>query len=754
MKISYLSLALLALLSLAACQSQEPEPLHPTSAPEQTLSAGLELGAQISLFDREALIEESSTRAVERQQYDFLITDGENKYIIGDNGRNTNMPSKRAHLDRQKLEEQAATLKFYVQVRRKSDKSIVGKLYSKWEYKSRNTKDWRLNGADISLTDVTPGTDELEVRVVVGGDLDAATGRIEVKQPVYEEIDLSAAKPTVKMPVPFASDWQALHYDAAKRQYTTEGDALIKLKPLGVMIISTVRSTMSEQMQVSGLRYVTNALAFVGHYDLDGADKLRFVGEGNKMTIQLTQDTYFSQVYNFKQPITLSSSPNHKAFVIWANPTGKEPAVRWQTNNQAYQRGDISTMILQPQTHIYAEGAVNAATKQPVAKPNYKVVPIMGTNSNFVSGKSVALNAELYEQPNQILGYFAKYSVKADGTGFDTSHEPKDVSLVNWKIARDFLAGKKLKGADGQEATFKMGNEAMAVFMGNFFGYVWTENFAGSMFRLFDDNHPEKGGVNAQDRPTLVNFGTDATADIAEGTRSVMRTYIRSINPNACYCIYGRELNLGELRNRGRSRSKDQCLVRIEAAGRPGETAFPLGTTKLSSVYLGKYFVGTCYSPMVDDKPAYQEDLWTDGSFTPGMVKRTFPAAGYYKQSDWRYENPNDIADVDNIYPNNQTREELGKRPQYWYWIKAYNYMGTGNLMKFLQGKQHWERNGAQWLTDPKTFVQPTDQYTAGNILFFPANNSGTLTGVNLDAKYMWQTLWTIADKYQGDDAE
>ena len=39
-------------------------------------------------------------------------------------------------------------------------------------------------------------------------------------------------------------------------------------------------------------------------------------------------------------------------------------------------------------------------------------------------------------------------------------------------------------------------------------------------------------------------------------------------------------------------------------------------------------------------------------------------------------------------------------------------------------------------------------------VLFFPENAGGTLRGVNRDAKYMWQALWPIANKYQGDDAD
>lgn len=747
MKISYLALSLFALLSLSACSSQDAD--QPRTEQTTTQTATLSLGAQINRFGADAT-DEQTFRAIETQDFQFEITDGQNKFIIDDNGKNTKEPSKRAHLDRTDLQNKAAQLKFYVQVRSKATKTIVGSLYSTWEYKSRNTNDWRLNGKDITLTGINPATDALEVRVVVGGNLDAANNRIEVPTTISQEVKLSTAGLKVSMPVPFASDWVALSYDSSKQLYTTAGDALLRLKPLGTLVISTVRSSMKQPMQVSGLRYVTNALAFVGHYKLDGADKLSFVGEGSKFTMPVTGDAYFTQTFTFSQPLQLTSRPHDTAIVFWASATGKEKAVAWDTRRN--QRGDLATMLLQPQTHVYAEGAVNATSKQSVAKPNYRVVPIMGTNSNFESGKSVAINAELYDQPNQLLGYVAKYSVNTEGTGFDTSHRPEDVSLVNWKVAKEFINGKKLIGADGQEATFKMGNEALAAYMGNDFSYVWGENTTTEYLRPFDQNNHSKGGVVARTQSILVQFGSDDKANVAEATRSIMRVYMKDQNPNVSYAIYGRELNETELKNRGRMRSQDQSLMRIEGAFPDGPGTFPVGTTRLTSIYLGKYFVGTAYSPLLGQRPAFEEAIWQEANFTQGKVERIFPAGGRYEASSW---NPNDadkVADVDNLRPDNTTRYDVGRIPINWYINKGGGYRGPSKLMQQLQLGAHPTRNGAQWLQDPAVFDPAQDKVT--NTLFFPAGAGGALSSVVRDAKYMWMALWTIADKYQGDTAD
>ena len=96
-------------------------------------------------------------------------------------------------------------------------------------------------------------------------------------------------------------------------------------------------------------------------------------------------------------------------------------------------------MIKMPQTHVYAEGVVGTSST------NFKVAPVMGTNLNFEHGTTAAINCELYDTPKQMLGYFAKYTVNEAGTGFDTSHDENQVSLVNWKVAKDFLKERNLR---------------------------------------------------------------------------------------------------------------------------------------------------------------------------------------------------------------------------------------------------------------------------------------------------------------------
>ena len=285
MKHLFYATLFLGCLTLSSCSkdslSPEVDGIH--RAKGETHVVKLSLDAGFTSFDKQALpdVTSSAFRALERQDLQFEIRDGNNKFIVGDNGQKTNMPSKRGHIDTEDLKGKAAGLKFFVQVRTKEGHILVGSLYKAWEYKSRNTNDWRLNGDDISLTGINPGSEDLQIRIVVGGNLDAEHKKIVIDQPEWQELDLSQTN-KVTLPVPFASDWIDLSYDTAKQLYTTVDDEKITLKPLGTLLITTVRSSMQDKTaSLTGIRYVTNALAFQGEFSLIGSDNIPFKAKGD-----------------------------------------------------------------------------------------------------------------------------------------------------------------------------------------------------------------------------------------------------------------------------------------------------------------------------------------------------------------------------------------------------------------------------------------------------------------------------------------
>lgn len=737
-----------ALLLLSACSADAPSTNPQPTHEEQPITARLSLGLHIQPYHPATSEEGKAFRVLETQSFQYVISDGQNKYVLKDDGTpETSMPSKRGHLDREELVAHAAQLKFYLQIRRKADKQLVGSRYGTWEYASRNTKDWRLNGERLTLSGVNPTTDALQIRVVIGGKLDTDQNKILVEKPIYEELDLSKTT-KISLPVPYASGWVDLTYDAANQLYSTKDNAKIKLSPLGAILVTTVRSTMTEGASLTGVRYVTNALAFEGELNLTGEDKIGFVGKGEKHTMPITDDVYYSTVYKFKSRLTLGRKPADRAIISWAMSSGKEKTKKWDSNSN--QTGDLSTMILAPQTHVYAEGVLDGAGK-PIAKPNYAVVPVMGTTGNFEDGKSAAINCELYNQPEQVLGYFAQYTVNSSGDGFDTSHEDAKVSLVNWTKVKPFGKGKELTAPNGEKAVYKLGDLGQAVYMLNFFGSPFALGQNGGYVRYYSQTDKTKGSISMRDRPQVaVTPQADGTVQIGMETRTQMNVFLPR-TPKISYAIMGRNFDLN------RAKSFHQSILHAEATFPKGVGKFPIGRVTMRSIYVGKYFIGTLYSPFLDFVAACDEQAWSDQRATPGLVERIFPAPGYYKSSSWNPKNPTAVADVDSEYPTSTERQEVGQRGVYWYDTNPNGYQGTSLMINQIIRGKHPEYNGAQWLTDLSIFKmkynEKTGEYSGGQIIFSPNGGSTSMLEVNRDAKYMWQALLPIANKYQGDKA-
>lgn len=751
------TLVLGVLFFLVSCSVDAPDKGSKAVSSDLSTTAHFSLGLSVGSYIPE-FQEGGAPRAIETQSFQYLITDGVNKFLLKEDGKpDTSTPSKRGHLDHAALVAQGSALKFYLQVRKKSDKSLVGNRYGKWEYASRGTTGWRLNGAELTITGVNPATDALQARVVIGSNLDVENSRIVVPAPIYKELDLSSEN-KVSIPVPYASEWVDLTYDSAKQLYATAGDASIKLRPLGVLLVTTVRSTMKQQVSLTGVRYVTNALAFQGEYNLTGDDQIPFKGIGLKHTMGITGDVFYSVTYPFSSRVTLSSKPSNRVIVSWAMSTRKSKSEVW--NSQKNMTGTLDNMVLSPQTHVYAEG-VQDASGRGIDKPNYAMVPIMGTTGNFEDGKSAAINCELYNQPEQLLGYFAQYTINSSGDGFDKSHDDDKVSLVNWTKAREFLHGKELTSPNGERAIYTMGNLGQAGYMLNYASAPWSLAQHGSYIRYYDQNDHSKGSVILRTYPQIYldKENADGTVSVGHSTaRYTMSAYFPH-TPKVVYSLMGRDFSLD------RRRSANQSILRAEATYPNGVGKFPVGRVHMKSIFVGKYFVGTLYSPFLDFIPACDEATWRDARVIPGLVERIFPAAGNYRNASWSPANPTVLGDLDSEFPNQLTRDGVGQYGLFWYTSEPYNYTGTSRMMSRIKQGLNPTYNGAQWLNDtqtildvngkeitPGTFAVRSDG-SLGIMLFRPNNAGATLLEVNRDGKYMWQALLPLANRYQGDKA-
>ena len=111
-----------------------------------------------------------------------------------------------------------------------------------------------------------------------------------------------------------------------------------------------------------------------------------------------------------------SGASADKALVFWGFHTGGSAKV--STSNKlkavtgASMEADISLPPLPP--FCTSTGRMSRLGGLTPSRPNYSIAPIGGANLTPENGKAYTLNCEFYEQPRQMLGYFAKGYIYKD----------------------------------------------------------------------------------------------------------------------------------------------------------------------------------------------------------------------------------------------------------------------------------------------------------------------------------------------------
>ena len=766
MKYKLYTLLVLGCLFFSSCSK---ETLGNEASTEQaegkTQTVKMSLGLDISPDRDDVDVDEAGDKlkAFDTQNSKIKIKDGINKFIIDDKGKNTSMKSKRGHIDMQDLHEQAANIKFYLQIRKGNQ--IVGSDYATWEYNSRGKKVWRLNGKNINLTGVNVGTDKLEVRVVAGGNLNVTDNKIEIPDYVSKVIE---GDTEVEFPIPYASDWFELSYDASKTLYTIKNDAQITLKPLGILLVNTFRRENNGNLNgvsLSGVRYVTNSLYFKGYYTLDASDLVPFTSTDERVKTPILDDVYYTATFNFGKRITVNTTPSNTMVAIWAASARKNRSTGWNTSAPDRQSDkELDKMFSAAITHVYAEGVEKNGA--PFTKPNYKVVPIMGTSVPFRDGTSAAVNGELSVPQPIWLGYLAKYTVNQDGTGFDTSHDNDKVSLVNWKVAREFLNGKVMP--DGKK--YYMGNTGLATALGLYSSVFRTDNGSTTYMTKLTGSSGRVSYVRATNN-SYISWLTFSNAQVGE---SVSRAMMQVYDPEnyISYGLFGQDPGAATVNKRDRTAATSTSIIRREYEWPKGRGVYPPGKATITGISLGKYFIGNIYTPIykliTGDEPA----LWSNNEAQLNRVQRVIPAGGRYVSAK--------ETELDNQTPANIQRTEVNTLPLYWYY-SHYTidvYPGWHRMMRQLNdGKNNaalWGKTGLEWKTDAKAFDQmplskqkmfldeptnkvPNPNYQPGGQggnTYFYGNKSAQLPAIDFNDNFMWMALLPYSQTYVGDSAD
>ena len=702
----------------------------------------IKLSAGFELPEIKELDSIPGTRAVtDKVDLIFQIQDSKKRKVTYDDGKPSNTSAKFAHLNRTLVVERYQTMKFLTVIRAKNRKEVVYYDYSEWKY-DKATNCWIKEAISIPLSAGFALNDEIEVRLAAGGEITVAdvqkSADIKVTPTIHQEVHFNSPEAQkMELPIPYISDWHDLTYDdnTTAMILASGRNNKIPVKPQGILMLASVRNNMSIPVTLGGIRIKSNALDYGGTFNLAG-DDVQFTENNEGLDVRITKatkDVYKNLKIMFKQPLNLRANMGEKSDIVlvltWAYPRTEKFLDRsWDKGGSNFERQ------LFGQVHIYAEKVFDESGQE-VTKPNYEMVPIMGTSNILRSGYSYTFNCELYDQPNLLLGYFAKYTVNEKGDGFDNSHDHASASLVNWTVAKEFINGKQLTTADGITGKHFMmpyAGGAMVLASGGWGGF-------GTAHTSMNAPAPYNGqlyAVGGNDNRKTMQFNYN-------GYTSDANTAIQSyLNPQKT--IGYRITNRWTLSTKSLKRDLPQVVWRYEIETKLKSETTYITYPKVSSIYVGKYFVGGLFTPVYRDLCLVDEELWQSPVGRRNIVERKFPVPGLYKTVN--------EGELENEVPADKTRIDVGIKTNYWIISDEwYTNNIMGQLKKSPSGANQ-TKTGQNWIDE---VIANGARYR--HCIMTPSlgapSNGGEPSQPRLRTM-LFQPLITYSNVYQGDTAD
>lgn len=697
-------------LMLVSCSSEAPDhslSTQPTpSGPGQTVVLSLSVATpsvdEVSYTELDDVDPTPKARSWDdRAGFPFKIVDADRTHVRpaeGDTGGGSNVKAKLPKVDKDVLLQENPERDILIMIRKgESEAQEFAYAQRRWRY-NEQIGAYEIKKEDITLPaswGTLSATDKLYARVVTGARYNEAKKTLEVDEHL-SELDLTRAT-AMKASVPFVSDWVLLDLEEKSgriyiAQKTPHQDGSLHnnrmhLKPLGSLLLLSFRNTGDEDLTFSTVRILSNAQVFSGEYDLT-KNELVCTPPDTKIPrsydiydIAETRDRFREKVLTLNTPLELKHQSNPRTFnsrvlVLWTAPVAGKKTIT----------GNLSNTVSAAQTMIFSNDP-RGASNQIIKYPNYTIEPIMGTNRLLESGKTYAMNCEFYTGRKPILGYYAQYTVNANGDGFDTSHENSKVSLVHYTKARDFLAGKELtRPGSSEKNTYFVGMRGSASLLNLLYGIP----FDGS-----DGYTTDPGAGLTEYRGRNAIFFPDFSVKAVNGSlvytfqenpRSwlyVMYSKRKSPRDGIAYYLVGRR----DAQLARPSRSNSQALYRVEAMG-IGAGKNQIEQMRIKSFSTGKYFVGGTYTPIYRGMNAMDERLWTDPTVLQGgYAERYIPAPGGYAQIT--------ASDYNRTTPAQVTRKHVGLYTYYWF--------NTGSASNYLLS---WYKRGSNASVRPSSLTE------------------------------------------------
>lgn len=674
------SALLCGLFFLGSCAQEAPLADNKTTLEDgPRVAVPIELEVSIDAFDAPKSLDQEA-RAYTGAKTPITVKDGNNKVLNDDLSPNPTEAQKILTRSRAKFIEKNPTLDAVVKIDVKpagsATKTYIGQ--AKMEYSP--TKDKYTFGGDIEIPQAVINQAKASgatttITLYAGGEYDETSKTFKLSS-VMEEVSLTDLATTpIELPILYKSEPVA--FKVVNGALKPDNSSSVgTLKPLGSLLLVTFRNNMQQTVTFDGINAVSNSFFGPNNqnkkavYDIaTGAfsNTVSYESPYAKSTEGGAGYTYFYKDFSSGSSslpggggISIASGASaDKALVFWGFHTGGSAKVSTSNKLKAVTGASMEADILTPSTsllHVYGQNVTIGGLTP--SRPNYSIAPIGGANLTPENGKAYTLNCEFYEQPRQMLGYFAKgYIYKENnatwkdynfdgggsndpneylkqspsaGSGYRNNGKDDRTSSADNFLLVNSMQANEVRAANGGVTTTKgqmyLPNESWLNLVGlnRPIAFVSSGNSDGRYKTLagFSSSQYYRGQIVSAELPYKDDHTASGSFQYKGFVYADYHKDYQSLTDGQLAVAY-RQLYM-EPRNSStgyQPRSKYQTIMRVMTTGKyilvENERGRDYGTfpstLTMESLYVGKYFVGNVMTtPLYVTRGASQPFLYAE----------------------------------------------------------------------------------------------------------------------------------------------
>ena len=422
------SALLCGLFFLGSCAQEAPQADNKTTLEDgPRVAVPIELEVSVDAFDAPKSLDQEA-RAYTGVKTPITVKDGSKKEL-NDDLSDSSVAQKVLTRSRAKFIEKNPQLDAVVKIDvKKGAEAYTSIGQAKMVYSA--TKGKYTFGGNINLDQTVINAAKTSgatttITLYAGGEYDEANKTFKLSS-VMEEVSLrDLATTPIELPILYKSEPVA--FKVVNGALKPDNSSSVgTLKPLGSLLLVTFRNNMQQTVTFDGINAVSNSFFGPNNqnkqavYDIaTGAfsNTVSYESPYAKSTEGGAGYTYFYKDFSSGSSslpggggISIASGASaDKALVFWGFHTGGSAKVSTSNKLKAVTGASMEADILTPSTsllHVYGQNVTIGGLTP--SRPNYSIAPIGGANLTPENGKAYTLNCEFYEQPRQMLGYFAK----------------------------------------------------------------------------------------------------------------------------------------------------------------------------------------------------------------------------------------------------------------------------------------------------------------------------------------------------------